>query len=247
MNRKEPKHQGKKMGRLTILGWSKIREKDGKRKVVCRCECGNLCEIRQSSVTRGDTTSCGCAYKDMGVKRRKLKAGDKIGKLVVLGTSDIKKNDHLCYNVLCECGKTNIVTGSDLMKKNGNHTKTCGNCHLQRNGRFTSQLALDLHDIIGYGEHNYYTDTRYGVKNHRINVDIALVEEKIVVEFDGSYWHKNTKQKDLEQTNLLVEDGWRVLRIKSRRQLPDKSTIDKALDRLRKDLATVIIIDMESK
>jgi hypothetical protein len=54
---------GQKFGRLTAL------EPTDKRKgtsVVwqCECECGNICEVRSTSLTTGNTKSCGCLKKE---------------------------------------------------------------------------------------------------------------------------------------------------------------------------------------
>jgi SPP1 gp7 family putative phage head morphogenesis protein len=48
-------------------------------------------------------------------------------------------------------------------------------------------------------------------KNKHFVLDIVLPENKINIEYDGSYWHKN-KQKDLERDLLLKEKGWTVIR-----------------------------------
>ncbi|PEM10764.1 AP2 domain-containing protein [Bacillus wiedmannii] len=50
---------GSKFGRLTVI---KRVENQGKYVTwLCECECGNTKAIRGSSITTGNTTSCGCA------------------------------------------------------------------------------------------------------------------------------------------------------------------------------------------
>lgn len=51
--------KGTKFGKLTVLELSSKREK-GETFYTCRCECGNQCEIRRSSLTSNKTQSCGC-------------------------------------------------------------------------------------------------------------------------------------------------------------------------------------------
>ena len=42
-------------------------------------------------------------------------------------------------------------------------------------------------------------------------VDIAIPSEKIVIEFDESYWHQN-QEYDLKRQNLIEDIGWKVVR-----------------------------------
>ena len=56
---------------------------------------------------------------------------------------------------------------------------------------------------------------RFG--DRRLHVDIMLRSEKLIIEFDGAYWHKTLKdkeEKDREKTELLENLGWRVLRLR---------------------------------
>lgn len=45
-------------GRLVVLKW------------VCQCDCGNVCEVIPSSLTRGDTKSCGCLCREYFAARK---------------------------------------------------------------------------------------------------------------------------------------------------------------------------------
>jgi len=42
-------------------------------------------------------------------------------------------------------------------------------------------------------------------------IDIALLEDKIAIEYDGSYWHQN-KEKDLKRQEKLEKLGWKFIR-----------------------------------
>jgi G:T-mismatch repair DNA endonuclease (very short patch repair protein) len=48
------------------------------------------------------------------------------------------------------------------------------------------------------------------------DVDIVLDALKVVVEFDGAYWHRNKVDKDREKTALMEEAGWQVIRVRER-------------------------------
>jgi len=59
---------GQKFGRLTVLGDSGIRK--GKRIIInCRCECGNLFQVRKGDLLNGKTGSCGCLRREVVVER----------------------------------------------------------------------------------------------------------------------------------------------------------------------------------
>jgi hypothetical protein len=46
------------------------------------------------------------------------------------------------------------------------------------------------------------------------DVDIIIPACKLIVEFDSSHWHKETTDKDREKTDLLLNSGWNVLRVR---------------------------------
>lgn len=53
---------GKKFGKLTVLQYI------GNSMYKCKCECGNIKNIRRDSLTTGNTTSCGCINYSIGEK-----------------------------------------------------------------------------------------------------------------------------------------------------------------------------------
>lgn len=53
------------------------------------------------------------------------------------------------------------------------------------------------------------------IEGRKFRIDIAFVEEKIAIEVDGWAYHgkhKSAHAKDRQRQNLLVANGWRVLR-----------------------------------
>ena len=55
------------------------------------------------------------------------------------------------------------------------------------------------------------------VNNKIYRVDILIPSLKLIIEYDGSFWHKNKLKKDLEKTSNLLSAGFQVLRL---RQVP---------------------------
>ena len=45
-------------------------------------------------------------------------------------------------------------------------------------------------------------------------VDILIRPERLVVEFDGEYWHRDKQDMDREKVAALRKAGWRVVRIR---------------------------------
>ena len=59
---------GQKFGLLTVLELADELDSSGMRLWICRCECGAIVKIRTSSLTTGNTTSCGCINYSIGEK-----------------------------------------------------------------------------------------------------------------------------------------------------------------------------------
>lgn len=63
---------GKRFGRLTVLQEAKPRKRKDRtgqlRFWMCKCDCGNVKEIRQEQLIKGKSKSCGCYRKDCAKK-----------------------------------------------------------------------------------------------------------------------------------------------------------------------------------
>lgn len=63
------------------------------------------------------------------------------------------------------------------------------------------------------------------ILNHTVEwycIDIAIIDKKIAIEYDGSYWHQDLR-KDLERQNDLEKLGWKFIRYID--QLPSIETL----------------------
>lgn len=77
--REYPDLIGQKFGKLEVVG--QAESAGGKRRWVCRCDCGRETVVFGTNLTRGTTVSCGC-------KKRSDLTGQHIGRLTVLERSE---------------------------------------------------------------------------------------------------------------------------------------------------------------
>lgn len=94
----------------------------------------------------------------------------------------------------------------------------------------TSSQQVAIYELL----HNegYNVELNYPVS--RISTDIGLFinDIKIDVEYDGWYFHKDKQNEDRKRDEFLKSQGWKILRIKSRRKLPTMEELQYAIDKL---------------
>ena len=56
--------------------------------------------------------------------------------------------------------------------------------------------------------------------------------KKIDVEYDGWYWHKDNQERDKRRNYKLLSLGYKILRIKAKREMPTKDDIKNAVNEL---------------
>lgn len=91
--------------------------KNAAAKWLCKCDCGNLCIVRDYYLRIGHNKSCGCSkYNSMR---------DLTGKIIngIFVLNRIPHTLPVQYKCRCICGNNFITRGSSLL--NG-HTKSCG-------------------------------------------------------------------------------------------------------------------------
>jgi len=88
----------------------------------------------------------------------------------------------------------------------------CPHCTLVPRSAQEMRLAHELAALIDFD-----------LKAHKVrfagrvrDVDIVFEDLSVVVEFDGSYWHRNKPDKDRDKTQLIEDAGWRVIRVRER-------------------------------
>lgn len=189
-------------------------------RVKCICKCGKETKWYNSFVvTSGWIKTCGHCNDP--------KVGDRFNSLTIIEVKS--KNLGCSVRCKCDCGKNTTWILPHTLKNN--KRISCGNCKLKRNGKLTSYTALKLHEIIENitklkWEHNYYINN--------ICCDIVNIELKIIIEYDGYYYHKiragDRSLKDKNKHNKLIKNGWKILNIKSAGyDLPTEKQLQKIL------------------
>lgn len=124
---------GKKFNKLTVIKFDRVehrRDDKGKNRDkgywLCKCECGKEVSIARNDLITGKIKSCGCLYKDNGLKtaKRNLKdlTGKKFNKLLVIGLDRIEekiyskgdKRNIYYWKCRCDCGEEVIISGKRL-------------------------------------------------------------------------------------------------------------------------------------
>lgn len=213
------------------------KNKYGHRMWLCDCDCGNQHIVATSGLTSGRCTSCGCINRKNRLGVRKNLVGQKFGQLTVLSRDKNPHKYHVTkYLCLCKCGQKTSVSYSNLTN---NATKSCGNCHNFCNGVRCSYKQQELQSMTG-GILNY----KVRRPGHRtILVDIAIPKEKIAIEYDEWYWHRNKLEQDKQRRDFLLDCGWRVLRVKARDNLPSRQELFSAFQKLKKQKYVEITLE----
>ena len=99
-------------GRLSVLNEiAPLVTKRGKEKMfLCKCDCGNLLEVRLRCLTSGQTQSCGCLCREISSIRNKkyniyetdgevTKVFDDKGNFTLIDTEDLDKVEHNYYSL----------------------------------------------------------------------------------------------------------------------------------------------------
>lgn len=123
--RKQKDITGQTFGDLTVMSMYK---KDKRTRCICKCSCGNECDIDYYNIINGKNTHCGCKRTNQRPNRIKDLTGIRVGKLTVIKLDPemhITSGGNRIYKWICQCDCGNITSVSGLALKEGK-TKSCG-------------------------------------------------------------------------------------------------------------------------
>lgn len=112
---------GMKFGKLTVLSLGNKSNKGGGSFWICRCDCGNQCQVQAFKLKSGHTVSCGCSHSDSIVDL----SGKKFGRLTVLCDSGERRSGSggVIWICRCDCGQMKKIRQDALMSQK---TVSCG-------------------------------------------------------------------------------------------------------------------------
>ena len=97
---------GKVFGKLTVV--ERLENSKDRRKVYkCKCECGNIIEVKSKYLRNGDTKSCGCykknfdSYQQKNYENALKKVGEKYGRLTIIDVA--MRDNKKAYDMVCRC------------------------------------------------------------------------------------------------------------------------------------------------
>ena len=109
----------------------------------------------------------------------------------------------------------------------------CPICMLGRQTSFPEYALL-------YYLKEHSIEAIHSYKGHGYELDIYIPAQKIGIEYDGYYWHKNKAKKDLEKNSKCKKDGIKLYRIREGLPSLNDYSIDYFVQSNQKDLDKVI-------
>lgn len=170
---------GQHFGKLTVLEQCNYRSPDGEILWKCRCECGNIIDVRASNIQK--QKSCGqCS-------RRKDISGQRFGKLVAICYHHTSTSKRTIWECQCDCGNTSYVDITDLTS---GKVQSCG-CQNQSHGESRIEELLKSANIV-FEKEKSFNDLNYNDTTGKPRFDF-YVDNKYLIEYDGIQHYEENK------------------------------------------------------
>lgn len=202
---------GRTFGRLTVLQRDGYAYKpSGSREIkwMCVCDCGNQVSVTATHLNNGDTTSCGCYFRNMASQRYTHDlTGRRFGKLTVLQrVSKPGDTDGVKWRCKCDCGYFTNVRAISLTK---GLTRSCG-CLKMSKGESCIYREFKKHGIEF--EREYIFDDLLSEKGNPLRFDFALFDRsgslKGLLEFQGiQHYEERSLCEDFGKQQREVTDA----------------------------------------
>lgn len=205
----------KQFGKLTVLSFAGISDKTRQSlwKVRCSCEKHTEFIVSENSLTRGNTTSCGCSRTDTYISKAKERMiGKKFGRLTVLRINlDVRYDydDSYTWDCQCDCPEHNIITvsTSNLIK---GKVVSCG-C-IRSKGEQKIRTLLNKLKINYYQEYSF-SDCINPTTRRPLRFDFYLPDFNCCIEFDGiqhfkkqtNGWYTEERFQEAQQRDRLKD------------------------------------------
>ena len=166
---------GQRFGNLTVLRLGKKSGHGDGSFWVCKCECGNECEVHASKLKSGHTGSCGCSHQ----KLINNIVNKKFGEITVIEDIGIRRNKAggVIWKCKCSCGEIKLIRQDSLLSGN---VQSCGCVKSRGNAKIASILR---DNGIAYIAEYSPIDL-----NGRYRFDFAIKHDDVIkyfIEYDG--------------------------------------------------------------
>ena len=218
---------GQKFGRLTAIkpieNHTNSNGKSMMTKWLCRCDCGNECNVQSGNLLSGHTLSCGCYNKEQASKRSLINlVGQRFGRLTVLERVENEitssGNSVVMWRCLCDCGEEIIVRSSALLH---GYTKSCG-CMKSHGEYYISTYLLSnsinfekqkkFSDLLGVGGGNLSYD--FYLPNHNMLIECQGEKHERPIEyFGGEEQFAIQQEHDRRKREYAKDNGYKLLEI----------------------------------
>ena len=218
---------GQKFGRLTAIkpieNHTNSNGKSMMTKWLCRCDCGNECNVQSGNLLSGHTLSCGCYNKEQASKRSLINlVGQRFGRLTVLERVENEitssGNSVVMWRCLCDCGEEIIVRSSALLH---GYTKSCG-CMKSHGEYYISTYLLSnsinfekqkkFSDLLGVGGGNLSYD--FYLPNHNMLIECQGEQHERPIEyFGGEEQFVIQQEHDRRKREYAKDNGYKLLEI----------------------------------
>ena len=179
---------GMKFGRLTPIELIEERTSSGGLIWRCLCDCGNKTNVPSTHLIGGETTSCGCYWKEQINKAlSKDISNQKFGKLTALKPTNKKSGSSILWECKCDCGEVVLVRSSHLT------SGAISSCGCQRSKGENKIYNLLKENNIPFEREKTFDDLFFKDTGRKARFDF-YVNNSFLVEFDGSqhYFSKNS-------------------------------------------------------
>lgn len=190
----------------------------------CRCDCGNIVNVRSECLRNGHTVSCGCysleRTKNMGKNRLINLIGQRFGYLTVIDYCE-ERSTHgeaiwLCQ---CDCGNIVKVISTNLRRKKEG-TISCG-CKKSKGEYKISQILMKMQ--VPFIIQKKFDTCIFPETQRHLLFDFYLPEQNLLIEYDGQqhfakikndrYDYENLKKRDSFKDNWCLENNYSLIRI----------------------------------
>lgn len=104
---------GQRFGRLVVERFVEMVAKGSL--WLCRCDCGGTIQVRADSLSTGNTSSCGCVWRErIAESNRASLAGMVFGKLTAIESVGSTPDGAVLWRCSCLCGGEKVVRSAKL-------------------------------------------------------------------------------------------------------------------------------------